>query len=581
MSRYGHEGSTLKLYQMGGFRAQANQWEDEILKGYFVFRLSKTLFPPSAEGQPPECLKNGDGQVQLIFGIKKDGTSYLLVTRQQLLGVLRHYGLPENIPSFPPASRPSDFLSLSPAIYLTHESLNQTIKRHMPKANKKKQGRAPSDTSQANAPLLMTSDDALRDQIASLRSYFEHARIVHRAYHTQSNLQNMALFLRNWDGRISGLTAFSMTIWKSKEHKNVLDYGWSQLMLPATSSPQTEDVKPQLPQSVHLRNQDHAFLTIGTTPWVTSEEAVFKHGQTERLKAVDCKQRVQSLFDDILARHSQDPSVPHILLVYDEPEVSEQLEALGVDTSEWGRLFTDLLGPSPDEGRYGDNDDYNRESPPPSSRNPRSSWRPRDPREVSPRRSSTPSDVGRCRDSRIYGEREDRDRRRGPPQPRNEPLFLRTDSPPPPTVPNLRPCAPIYIVDIRRLFGTVTNRETYKRDLYDIPFRKVCASLSITSMQRQEGWSAGNDAEYLLQAWNRLSGGSTIDRCQLELEEQIRDVTSRLNATGSTANQYEHGFLDSMEAGGLHGVGPASVAQPVHKKHWPRADESLDDEFGL
>ncbi|KAG8921492.1 hypothetical protein FRC00_008578, partial [Tulasnella sp. 408] len=263
-------------------------------------------------------------------------------------------------------------------------------------------------------------------------------------------------------------------------------------------------------------------------------------GKTQVLSANDCAPQVRAHFADILLNHANDPTKPHLLLVYNAQHTLQVLRSLDIDTTCMAVGLHDLLDPSQASAERRNRDhSYPPSRPSPDRYSDTKDTLYRDYREHSPPR-------------RRYSDYHYQpSRARYKDEPREQRLF-HTASPTPTLQQSTEPHRkPIHIMDVRELYGTVSQRDVVlvERSV-DIPLREVCIKVGIQEVQ--EGWSAGLDAEYLYDVWQELAGGSAIDERRAQLVQ-----------TNSMPIMAEE---EADEAPGLHGgpsaAGPAGVRDP-------------------
>ncbi|KAG8898909.1 hypothetical protein FRB99_007069 [Tulasnella sp. 403] len=506
-------------YQLGGYRSHTNGFNHTPdLQRYFIHNLFRTLYPPpitSEDGSkcippPPACLTNQQG-------IREGGTSHLLITQTQCQALFRELKLEKDFPRHPPPHPSSRYLSLSPIVFTSSEHLKEKIKSFQQRANKRGKANYNYDTSPANSLFDAEKVDERRRVAGDRRSAFEHSRLLWKKLYTKDDL---SLYFPSWDGDISGISTLAFTTWSyDKQIATILDIGWSDVKLEKDAT--TGDVK-DVYETTHIRVAENMTLAPKESIWMGKSSQSMPEGKaaSEKLLEEQAAKRLCARFESILAQHSQDPARPHILIVYDTPLVVSCLGKFGVSTSGWGLGLKALFEYAGDERSWK------------GSSSPRSGYRPKDERNRSPppRRPSnyydrdTPGNPG----SSVRHDRYPRPKREDD---RYRSSILETEAPQ-----RKRRCAPIHVIDVRELYGTVSLRELCGPSILSgISLRETCIKLGVT--EDLEGWCAGLDAEYLYEAWQSLSGGPPIDERRKELEALKLNITPLPSTSASMGIQ--------------------------------------------
>ncbi|KAG9018940.1 hypothetical protein FRB90_008134 [Tulasnella sp. 427] len=562
----------MKWFQMGGYGAQTNHWDYPVeVAQLFKYNnnIPKTLFPPPVEqdgytqSHPPlSAIQSGwnSDQAELTLGIRPDGTSALLITSQQCLMIFEELCLSKD-PLLRDRDRgrifpSSTFRSLSPILFTSTEDLRKKMVTLRPSTNSKQRDRYHGmDTSQANKAFA-TETNVERKKVAGLRrSGFELSRVLYLKLYNRLSPTQSLVYSNGWEGGIAGLSTLMFNLWspnRTSPDDPVLDIAWSKVNLQ-----QREDGTVVENHSItHFRIDSFQSLKRKGDTWTEGKpkDLPEEKGGTMVVSAEECQRKVHEHFAKILSEQAIDPTKPHILLVYDAQLTLQVLKGLGIETERMVVGLHDLLDPSLNPGTHSHKDrersypSSSRDSPSYSSSSRASpSWssgsrngRHRDHRERSPPpRRSGDYHYYQGRSSRFKDEP-------------YEPRLYRTDSPTPgpsvkPDTPVQPRRAPIYIIDVRELYGTVSQRDVYLHESrsLEISLREVCIRVGIQEVQ--EGWSAGLDAEYLYDVWQELAGGSAIDERRTQLVQN--------NAMPTTESSPD----DSDEAAGLHG-GPSGTA---------------------
>ncbi|KIO18697.1 hypothetical protein M407DRAFT_31654 [Tulasnella calospora MUT 4182] len=556
-------------FQMAGHGAQTNKWMyPEELKQLFLYdnNIHKTLFPPPIENQgrlqtlpPLNAIQSqlNPEHAEMTLGIRPDGTSCLLITSHQLEKIFDELRLPkETLYRIRDGGRPfpsSTFRSLSPISFPSNEALKRKMITFRATVNKKQKKRADgNDTSQANKAFAAETNPERKWATGQRRSGFELARILYLSMYNRLGPSQATMYLNGWEGQLAGVSTLTFNLWspsRNSEDDVLLDIAWSDVKLQDGA----DDVVSETHSITHLRIEEYQFLSRKGDKWTEGKPKAQGKGNTKILPAKDCAPQVQAHFADILSNHAKDPTKPHLLLVYNAQHALQVLRSLEIDTTCMVVGLHDLLGPSKASagGRYRD---Y---SYPPS--------------RASPDRYSESKDT-LSRDFREHSppRRRSSDYHYQPPRPRykdepREPRLFHTASPTPPPQRSSEPHRkPIHIVDVRELYGTVSQRDVVLAERsVDIPLREVCIRVGIQEVQ--EGWSAGLDAEYLYDVWQELAGGSAIDERRAQL--------AQTNSMPVVAQEEP----DADEAPGLHG-GP-SAGGPGGRVRDPYAVFDDDDDY--
>lgn len=105
-----------------------------------------------------------DISISFVLGIKRSGSSHLLLTESQTGDLARFFRLPHPTTRSIPAS---EFESLSPIAFWDAEELTKKLASLKPKSHK---GKEPYDSSQANKQYNIDGTDGIQ------RAAFEHGR---------------------------------------------------------------------------------------------------------------------------------------------------------------------------------------------------------------------------------------------------------------------------------------------------------------------------------------------------------------------------------------------------------------------
>ncbi|KAG5641443.1 hypothetical protein DXG03_005217 [Asterophora parasitica] len=281
-----------RYYQIGGFQPHI-EWPREYR--YDDKKVAQLIAGDASALKP----RDSKQPVELVLGIKRTGTSHLLLTEIQLDQIERAARL--RLPNTSPAVTSNDFESLSPIYF--HDP-DQFAAKFSTLKIKTVKNRSPTDNSQTNKQFI--SGDA-----GVQRGGFEHGRLFYRTLH------NLV------DHRTYGLNDAS---WARSRSFNVCSFVFTP-RLPDTRS--TED-----------RRKSPIALDCGFAEATMPELKNFEYGTTEKLDGSIIHARVRELFsDERLSREK-----PTILLVHDEELTKNMLQNCGVNVSLWESGLEGFLG---------------------------------------------------------------------------------------------------------------------------------------------------------------------------------------------------------------------------------------------
>ncbi|KAJ6497510.1 hypothetical protein C8R45DRAFT_129209 [Mycena sanguinolenta] len=445
----------MDYYQLGGFNAA-------VYSSYTGKNLGKNVYHRLLARQN----SNGDRPLELVLGIKKSGTTHLLLTpyEKNSLRSLRDVRLLDS------PSPASDFQSLSPILFNNLQELEAKLAALQPKP------KSSSDTSQLNKAYQGTQS------FGTQRSQFENARMFYRVLQSPRIDQRERKFQledRSWSS--VRVISFCYNVWlcdtRSPQDRRtsprVLDIAWCEASTPTLENDQMLSSR----HIVFLNNQNLSNpirkpskqADDGSKPEQEEEQenverTRYEYGNTEFYDPQVVAEKVQEEFRQF------NPERPVVLLVHhfrnpDTQQIgvtaTDVFRSLGIDMTHWDLSLKNLLrnpGATPD------------------SRGPKFS--PNDPRRPaveSSRRSVSP--------------------RRGAERGR------RQFSPPP------RRYAPVYVVDVQSMyhsvFGTRDGSDSVPTMLDRMPM--------IKDMFLPEGWCAGNECQMLLEVFREMARRGAID----------------------------------------------------------------------
>ncbi|KAF8151745.1 hypothetical protein B0H34DRAFT_665187 [Crassisporium funariophilum] len=299
---------SVSYFQVGGFHPQI-QW---FKSTYDNRQLAECIAGPASLLRSQT---NPDEPVELVLGIKRSGSSHLLLTADKAYQLSRALRLPDPRSPF----RANEFESLSPIHFASAEALSKKLSELKPKAG------ARGDTSQANRGYDEFQDDLYR-------AAFEHGRVIYRVLNETIDAQTYGLDDTSWSQnlRISAMVFNTKGLDDRRTEERiknplVLDVGFCDAESPT--------LEPDARKTSHIINAANSLLGR------KQRKLPFVHGNTETVPGSEMPTRIQALFKN----HVHPTDQPMILLVYKEVETMNYLRNMGVDISSWRFGLGDLL----------------------------------------------------------------------------------------------------------------------------------------------------------------------------------------------------------------------------------------------
>ncbi|KAJ7655677.1 hypothetical protein DFH06DRAFT_481640 [Mycena polygramma] len=340
-------------------------------------------------------LRSRDEGLELVLGIKRSGTSHILLTRdeKQHLTSARIRDLLQ--PRREIRAYASDFESLSPIFFRGFQELEAKLEGLKPKP------KSTSDTSTLNKGY------GHGGQHGVVRAQFENSRVFYRVLQNKIDRHRFDL------GDASGVASmrvysFCYNLWlldarsldDRRRSPRILDLGWCEAPTPTLEGEMNMSQHAVFKNNQFLKNPEKVQKSKDDNDDPPVERARYEysdpHGETLICDPLDAAQKVRAFFE----KNAQSRSQPVVLLVHDAESALDVFKSLGVDASQWDFELKNLL----------------------RERNHRPRQAANDPRP-SRRRSASPRP-------------HDRSRRR--------------DSPPP-----ARQYSPVYVVDVKAMFTAV------------------------------------------------------------------------------------------------------------------------------
>ncbi|KAJ7125266.1 hypothetical protein C8R44DRAFT_782751 [Mycena epipterygia] len=341
----------LYFYQLGGF--------DAAIYSYGRNPLGSKVYEP---------LRRSDG-LELVLGIKRSGTSHLLLTSGERDVLLRQ---DRSLREGRPRTTTFDFESLSPILFRDLRELDAKLEALKPVKNNR-------DTATDTSPLNKQYHGG---EYGIARGQFENCRVFYRVLQGPVDKPKFGLGDTSWSSSMR-VFSFCYNLWlldaRSPQDRQrlpkVLDVGWCEAPTPTLGG--------EMKMSRHIIVENNKLLK---NPNMGVYEYATDHGATETLDARTVAAQVQEFF----GRYTEPTTSPIVLLVHDKQTAVDVLKSFGVDVSKWDFELKNLLRPM--------------QSPPPRRQAPNDPRRPRG-------RSASPHP-------------QDRPRRNSPPPRRYAPVYV-------------------------------------------------------------------------------------------------------------------------------------------------------------
>ncbi|KAF8803995.1 hypothetical protein BYT27DRAFT_7194724 [Phlegmacium glaucopus] len=443
-------------YQLTGFQTHIRWFS------YDDKRLSECIAGRSSLLRSKD---NPEAPVELILGIKRHGTSHLLITKEKVEQIAQSSR--EKYPQGQPLSV-HDFESLSPILFYDTEDLAKKVSSLKPRGAK---GR-PGDTSQANRGYDKTRDDLYRGA-------FEHGRVLYRILNNSLDLEKYSVDDVSWSKDLLVRSFIFNT--KGIDDRNsaekirnpiVLDIGFCDASIPS--------LHPNIPTATHLVDAGNALLGG------KGKKTAFRHGSSDRIAANAVAARIREVFKD----HTSRTEVPMVLLVYQEEQTMNYLRNIGIDVSAWQSGTRGLLIHDPLENQRRDRSPprrYSNASHPVDNRQfPDSRRRPNSRSRSPPHRNSTtyssPPGQHNSSSSRMSSTR-----------------YLSSSR---------HTYAPVYVVDVRQLYMRLMQTNS----------GRLTEIISAFRLGNADEWCAGNEATLMIDIWRSMVSGAPIDEQRAQRE---------------------------------------------------------------
>ncbi|KAF8966174.1 hypothetical protein BDZ97DRAFT_723826 [Flammula alnicola] len=300
-------------YQLGGFRPQI-QW---FRSTYDDKSLAQAIAGPSS---PLRVTQNPNDPVEVVLGIKRHGSSHLLLTVEQTQSFARAMALP--LPNPRVTLAPREFESLSPITFSNVEAFTKKLSVLKPKAKK------PGDSSQANRGYNDGRDNLYRGG-------FEHGRVLYRILGDMIDANTYGVEDTYWaeNLRIRSLVFNTKGVddrpaAERLKNPSILDIGICDATLPT--------LIPDYSSARHIIHSGNILLGR------KGPKKPFIYGNSEIVTAAMMPHRIQENFKEFQKATEK----PMVLLVNREEETVNFLRNMGVDVSAWQRYgLRDLLIP--------------------------------------------------------------------------------------------------------------------------------------------------------------------------------------------------------------------------------------------
>ncbi|KAF5375926.1 hypothetical protein D9615_008258 [Tricholomella constricta] len=472
-----------EYYQIGGFHPHID-WPE--CRSYDDKKLAQLI-----AGHASPLRSREVDSIELVLGIKRTGTTHLLLTGRQLHELVRAHRRP--YPRRPPAES-TDFESLSPIYFRNADEFADMLGVLKIKSVKK---RAATDNSQANKQFV-SGDDGIQ------RGGFEHGRLFYGILHNRIELGKYSLNDASWTRSVR-VFSFVFTPRSHdtrpsedrRKHPVALDCAISEATVP--------ELLLRGGSSFHLYFTNNRFMNA------SSKRVGFKHGTTEELDGMVISARLKDFFSERMTS-----TEPIILLVHDEELSKNMLTNCGIDISSWETGIRGLLGFQTTKVHNSRND-YHRQGD--HRRDSHSYYHDRRTRPRS--RSRSPP--------RTYGRQalpRSRTQSYGRSPPRAYSGTSGTSAEPPRGA-----HAPVYVVDIKQQFMKLMQTATSSENVTEIS--------KYLGLSSAEGWCAGNESVMIIDIWRSMISGPPIDE-QRALRESGLDVQSAADPAAQAGPSLEY-----------------------------------------
>ncbi|PPQ67779.1 hypothetical protein CVT25_009083, partial [Psilocybe cyanescens] len=473
------------IFKWGDLEGKSTRRTRRAKSTYDDKDLASVLAGPASPLRPQA---NPQGPVEIILGIKKHGSSHLLVTVDQAEELTRQGGI---ILSSRRYHISQDFESLSPIYFNNVEALTKKLSHLKPKATKNSKGQ---DTSQANRIYDPNNID-------TSRAAFEHGRVLNSAVNAAKyGVDNLSwaqhLRICSFVFNVRGIDDRKLE--ERLRNPLVLDVGFCEASIPSLD-PIYSTARHIIDQRNVLmggnRKVNNLVLTLFGEAVLTVIMKPFAHGQSQKMHISSMRESLQEYFNDYRVRSGR----PMILLVYNQELTLNYLRKMDVDTSAWSYDLKALLSSSSHlSGQRHRGQSYDYSGPlrrPQFDRSRSRSPRPRDPRAPYHSPSSFQSNRSERYDSPSFpfgGHNGDS---------------------------NLYP--PVCLVDVQQLYVKLMTNDQV-RGVVDI-----ARHFGITGA---EGICAGNEAGVIIKIWKDMVTGLAIDE-----QRQLRSEASSYEGHASAA----------------------------------------------
>ncbi|KAJ6593339.1 hypothetical protein B0H19DRAFT_1246126 [Mycena capillaripes] len=434
----------MEYYQLGGFNA--------AIYSSYGRDLGRKVYEPLRR-----YLRSREESVELVLGIKRCGTSHILLTE----GQKRELSRLREIQCRELRSPAGDFESLSPIVFRDVRELDAKLDSLQPKP------RSNRDTSSLNKAYTDGGNHGVG------LGQFENIRVFYKVLQNQIiDKRKLDLGDTSWTRSIR-VFSFCYNLWMldarspedRKRSPRILDLGWCE-----ASTPTLEESEMKMSQHVVfsnnqlLTNPDKKRKLADTKDDAPAQRARYEYsdlGETQICDAQAAAEKVRDCFRNF----AQSTRNPIVLLVHNKGDPKDVLTpagaidvltSMGVDMSQWDFGLKSLL----------------REVRTPPRPPPRQAAN--DPRRL--RRSASPGSYDRSR---------------------------RRESPPPP-----RQYAPVYVVDVKSMYSTVFGTANQSESVPTIAER--------LGLFQPKGWCAGNECWMLVEIFRQMAKRGAIDEQKKE-----------------------------------------------------------------
>ncbi|TFK63949.1 hypothetical protein BDN72DRAFT_963568 [Pluteus cervinus] len=302
----------VSYYQIGGWKPSINWF------AYDDKKLAQRLMSSNSPLRETST-SGGQGPIRMILGIKRNGTSHLLIPERKAHDLARVND--KKIPTRPiPAS---NFESLSFIDLKSEDEVYDILSWLKPKS--RKQGED-TDNSRANRHFSREGKQGIN------RGALEHGRVLYKCIHNDIVLHELGINNKHW---LESLQVFSFTLntiavdeRSSSErlsNPTIIDIGWAEASChDLLGKPET---------------CDHIIIHENSKLRARGEPKPFEYGPLQTLS----KEQAQGAVRELAERWSNSPT---ILLVHHKKLTMNVLQNCGVKVQDWHSGIRDLFYPN-------------------------------------------------------------------------------------------------------------------------------------------------------------------------------------------------------------------------------------------